>query len=46
MRLREVTTVLDAPHGPDTEQRKHPAAVKNAVETSSSRLVRVVEVSR
>jgi hypothetical protein len=34
-----------ARRGPNTEQRMHPAAVKEAVESSGLRLVRVVEVS-
>ena len=34
-----------APRGPSTEQRMHPAAVKEAVEPSGLSLVRVVEVS-
>jgi ubiquinone/menaquinone biosynthesis C-methylase UbiE len=42
---REETTVLGAARGPKTEQRMDPAAVKEAVEPSDLRLVRVVEVS-
>lgn len=44
-RPREETTVLGAPRGPNTEQRMHPAAVKEAVEPSGLSLVRLVEVS-
>lgn len=44
-RPREQTTLLGAPRGPKTEQRMRPAAVKEAVEPSGLRLVRVVEVS-
>jgi hypothetical protein len=43
-RPREETTVLGAPRS-QHEQRMHPAAVKEAVESSGLRLVRVVEVS-
>jgi hypothetical protein len=37
--------VLGAPRGRNAQQRMHPAGVKEAVEPSGLRLVRVVEVS-